>query len=168
MLRKHILTDGGQVLLIEDVTAEETRRAARHFFDSIGGADFFHRLASAFYRLVAADPLIGPMFPGPPEQQARRLARHYIRMYGTPDLSEGWDERFLRAHLGSVIGTQHREKWLELMRRAGDEIGAPEPWFSDFISTMINASGAISAASRGAALARGLHLSRDGDVIGGP
>ncbi|MEV4117144.1 hypothetical protein AB0J64_56775, partial [Nonomuraea sp. NPDC049695] len=114
---------------------------------------------------VADDPLLSPLFPGSVERQANRLARHYIRMYGTPDLSEGWDPRFLKAHLHTVIGTRHRRQWLELMRRAGHEVDAPEPWFSDFMTTMINGSGAVSAASRGAALARGLGLDRTGEVI---
>jgi len=165
MLRKHLVTDNGQVLLVEDITSAQVEQLALHFFQSIGGAEFFHLLTSRFYRLVADDPVIGPMFRGTPEWHARRLAEHYIRMYGTPDLSEGWDPRFLRAHLKVVIGTRHRTRWLELMRRAGEEIGAAEPWFSDFMATMTNGSGAVSAASRGAALARGLNLNRAGEVI---
>lgn len=163
--RKHIVTADGRSLLIEDVDADYTHRAARRFFESIGGADFFHKFALAFYRLVKVDPVIGPMFRASPEHHAERLADHYIRMYGTPDLSEGWNPDFLRSHLGVVIGNRHRERWLELMRRAGEEVGAKEPWFSDFLATMITVSGAVSAASRGAALARGFELDRQGVVV---
>jgi truncated hemoglobin YjbI len=164
-MRKHIITSGGKVLLIEDMTEEHTSVIAREFFDQIGGADFFVGLATVFYRLVHADPVIGPLFRDSPEHDARRLADHFIRMYGTPDLSEGWDQRFLWAHLHSVIGNRHRRRWLELMRAAGTEVDAAEPWFSDFMSTLINASGAVSAASRGAALVRGLELDREGEVV---
>ncbi|MEV4114734.1 hypothetical protein AB0J64_44380, partial [Nonomuraea sp. NPDC049695] len=83
MLSKHVLTENGQVLLIENVSPADTERVAREFYEGVGGADFFYRLATAFHQLVADDPLLSPLFPGSVERQANRLARHYIRMYGT-------------------------------------------------------------------------------------
>jgi truncated hemoglobin YjbI len=164
-MRKHILTDNGQVLLGEQMTTAEVDQLAVRLFTNIGGAAFFHRLASRFYELVAEDPVIGPMFHEPPQRHARRLAEHYIRMYGKPDLSEGWDPRFLRAHLNVVIGHRHRQRWLDLLRQAGEEIGAEDPWFSDFIGAMTNGSSAVTAASRAAALVRGIRIDRQGEVI---
>jgi truncated hemoglobin YjbI len=167
MARKHVISRRGQVILLEEVTEEGSLELARRFYREIGGADFFVRLSAAFYRLVVDDPLIGPLFAGKSaEEHARRLTGHFERMYGTPDLSEGWNPRFIAAHLGSVISNQHRRRWLDLFRAAGEEIGAPEPRFSDFMSTMTNGSGAVTAASRGAAIARGQRLDREGNVIG--
>ncbi|WP_329563530.1 hypothetical protein OG711_38170 [Streptomyces uncialis] len=166
MVRKHVVTSGGRVLLLEEMTKDQARDIAREFYREVGGANFFQRLCSAFYQLATADPVLAPMFPGKAEDHARRLADHFNRMYGTPDLSEGWDQRFLASHLHVVIGNQHRRRWLTLMRAAGEEINAPDPWFSDFMTTMTNGSGAITAASRGAAIARGLDLDREGTVIG--
>ncbi len=168
MLRKHILTDQGRVLLIEDASEHDTRQVAQRFYENIGGAEFFERLTSAFYQHVMADEVLAPLFKGNPAHHAERLARHYNRMYGKPDLTEGWDERFLRSHLQAVISNEHRERWLNAMRRAGTEAQAPEPWFSDFMTTMIDASRAVAAVSRGAALARGLHLDRAGRVVDAP
>ncbi len=165
MSRKHVVTADGQALLVEDVGRDYAHEAASRFFEGVGGAEFFRQLSLAFYRLVDEDPVIGPMFRAGPEHHAARLADHFIKMYGTPDLSEGWNPRFLRAHLGAVIGNRHRERWLDLMRRAGESIDAKEPWFSDFVATMINASSAVSAASRGAALARGAEIDRQGVVV---
>lgn len=166
MVRKHVVTSGGQVLLLEDMTREQALDIAREFYREIGGAEFFQRLCTTFYRLVYDDPLLRPLFRGDADTHARRLAVHFDRMYGTPDLSEGWDQRFLAAHLHVVISNQHRRRWLALMRAAGEEVSAPDPWFSDFMSTMTNGSGAVTAASRGAAIARGLQVDRDGNVVG--
>jgi len=167
MARKHVISRHGKVILLEEVTEEGSLELARRFYREIGGADFFDRLCPAFYRLVVADPLLGPLFTArSAEEHARRLKGHFERMYGRPDLTEGWNPRFLAAHLDAVISNQHRRRWLDLFRAAGEEIGAPEPRFSDFMSTMTNGSGAVTAASRGAAIARGLRLDREGNVIG--
>lgn len=167
MSRKHVISRHGKVILLEEVTEEGSLELARRFYREIGGADFFERLSAAFYRRVVDDPLLGPMFSErTAEEHARRLRGHFERMYGTPDLSEGWNPGFLAAHIESVISNQHRRRWLELFRAAGEDIGAPEPRFSDFMSTMTNGSGAVAAASRGAAMARGMRLDREGNVIG--
>jgi hemoglobin len=167
MARKHVISRHGQVILLEEVSEEGSRELARRFYREIGGADFFERLSAAFYQRVVDDPLLGPMFSGrSAEDHARRLRGHFERMYGTPDLSEGWNPRLLAAHIESVISNQHRRRWLDLFRAAGEDIGAPEPRFSDFMSTMTNGSGGVTAASRGAALARGLRLDREGNVVG--
>ncbi|WSG10838.1 hypothetical protein OIE53_04680 [Micromonospora sp. NBC_01739] len=126
-----------------------------------------HLSGTAFYKLVMDDPLLGHMFTArSAEEHARRLKGHFERMYGTPDLTEGWNPAFIAAHLEYVISNQHRRRWLDLFRAAGEQIGAPEPRFSDFMSTMTNGSGAVTAASRGAAITRGLRLDREGNVIG--
>ena len=166
MVRKHIVNRAGQSVLVEDVGPEAMESYARDFFESLGGADFFHRLTTAFHRLVSADEVLGPLFHRGADTHAKLLAAHYIRMYGTPDLSQAWDPAFLRAHIGAVLGRRHRDRWLALMRQAGEEIGAPEPGFSDFMASMVIASGDVTATSRGAALARGIRIDRDGEVVG--
>src|SRR6266516_1446352 len=99
MLRKHILTDNGQVTLAGDITTDRVNELAVRFFDGIGGASFFHRLATRFYELVTVDEELAGMFEKrPTEVHAQRLAGHFVRMYCTPDLSEGWSDRFIRAH----------------------------------------------------------------------
>jgi len=99
MLRKHILTENGQVILAEDITTDRVNELAVRFFEGIGGASFFHRLATRFYELVTVDEELAGMFEKrPTEVHAQRLAGHFVRMYCTPDLSEGWSDRFIRAH----------------------------------------------------------------------
>ena len=167
MARKHVISRHGKVILLEEVTEEGSLELARRFYREIGGADFFDRLCTAFYQLVTEDPVLGPMFTArSADEHTRRLKGHFERMYGTPDLTEGWNPAFIAAHLEYVISNQHRRRWLDLFRAAGEQIGAPEPRFSDFMSTMTNGSGAVTAASRGAAITRGLRLDREGNVIG--
>lgn len=142
------------------------KREAVRAFDEFGGAEFFHLLARTFYSLVAKDDLIGPMFSGNWDRQAKRLANHFIRMYGRPDLAEVWNPNFLRAHLDIVIGQRHRLRWIALMAEAGKEIGAPQPLFEDFMLVMLmSASVDVTSLSRGAAMARGLEVDERGDVI---
>jgi len=152
-----------------ETDAAEAGKVALEAFEAMGGAEFFHRLAKTFYNLVSKDELIGPMFAGHWDEHARRLARHFIRMYGMPDLTEAWNPNFLRAHLNSVIAQRHRLRWIALMAKAGEEISAPQPWFEDFMLVMLmSASTEVSGASRGAALARGQRLNEEGDLVPGP
>jgi len=163
MLRKHILMENGQVILAENMTTEEVNELATRFFEGIGGAPFFHRLATRFYELVTVDEELAGMFEGlPAEVHAQHLADHFVRMYGTPDLSEGWSVRFVRVHTTRLFSNQHRRRWLDLMRRTGIEVAAPEPWFSDMMGTLVNASGAVLGISRGAAMMRGEGFDREG------
>lgn len=73
MVRKHVVTSGGRVLLLEEMTKDQARDIAREFYREVGGANFFQRLCSAFYQLATADPVLAPMFPGKAEDHARRL-----------------------------------------------------------------------------------------------
>ena len=149
--------------------AAGARQRALEAYEVMGGADFFHRLAKAFYQLVAQDDLIGPLFPGNWDEQARRLARHFIRMYGRPDLSEAWNPKFLRAHLNVVIGQRHRVRWIALMAKAGEAVSAPQPWFEDFMLVMLmSASVEVTGISRGAAMARGLEMDEEGEIEPAP
>jgi hemoglobin len=166
MSSKHIITEKGQVILAEDVGEEDMAVLAREFYDDIGGADFFARLALRFYTLVLSDPVLAPLFADDDAQgHAERLAAHFDRFYGIPDLSEGWSTRFVRVHTLSVFTHEHRRNWLENMRKAGCDVAAPEPWFSDLMATLTNATGVVLGISRGAAVARGIPFDRQGHRI---
>jgi hypothetical protein len=92
----------GKAILLDEVTEEGSLELARRFYREIGGADFFDRLCTAFYQLVLDDPVLGPMFTArSADEHARRLKGHFERMYGTPDLTEGWNPAFpvLRLHV---------------------------------------------------------------------
>ncbi|TXS34870.1 truncated hemoglobin [Streptomyces sp. t39] len=161
----------GKVLLVADqglqsgehLTPQQVDRKVEDFYEGIGGEPFFHALATRFYELVAADPVLVPLFVTDDwAEHSARLAGHFVRMYGANDLTAAWDPRLHQAHSHFLIGRDHRVRWLELIARAGRDIGAPEPQFGEFLTIMKVASGEMMAASRGAALARGERFHWDG------
>jgi truncated hemoglobin YjbI len=162
-MNRHIVTDG-EVVLAEDVTPAQTTAWLLRGYRDLGGQAFFQALTTAFYQLVAADEVLAALFPDSWEEHAARLAAHYDRMYGQPDLSEAWAPRLLTAHTTVLISHRHRARWLDLMREAGRQVGAPEPVFSDFIASMVIASGDMMATSRGAAIARHVSFDRYGEA----
>jgi truncated hemoglobin YjbI len=167
-----IIVDRGEVSTFQNASMEQAEDRAARFYEAIGGAEFFERLTSTFYRLVSEDDLIGPLFTPVWERHARRLADHFIDVYGKRNLGAGWDPAIQSVHTTFIITHAHRERWLELMARAGRVIDAPEPEFSDLLNVLALASLDFMAVSRGAALARGDRFDRFGqsledDPIGG-
>jgi truncated hemoglobin YjbI len=163
-MRRHLVVNQG-TFLVEDVTPEETAETMRKFYEDVGGAEFFRRLGTAFYKRVADDDVLAPLFPGPWDLHATRLAEHFISMYGKPDPSEAWDPHLTAAHTHFLISHDQRVRWLDLMRQAGTDIDAPEPVFSDFMAVMVLATSSMMAASRGAAIARRQRFDRYGKPI---
>ncbi|MDX6291907.1 MAG: hemoglobin [Kribbellaceae bacterium] len=95
------------------------------FYDVVGGADTFHRLVAAFYRRVAEDPILRPLYPeqdlGPAEIRFRMFLEQY---WGGPKTySEQRGHPRLRMRHGPFAVTPTaRDRWLELMRAALDEV----------------------------------------------
>ncbi|TDD68671.1 truncated hemoglobin [Actinomadura rubrisoli] len=168
MLQKVFIASEGGTELREDVTLDDAAAAASDFFDRIGGEDFFRRLTRAFYERVAQDELLSPLFEGAWEHHSKRLADYFVNLYGTPDLLSAWEPRVLTAHTRFVVSNDQRLRWLELMREAGGDAGAPERELADFIGVMTIASLDMTACSRGAAIARGQRIDRLGNVLSAP
>jgi len=87
---------------------------------------FFEQLTDDFYRRVAGDDVLRPLYPedlGPPR---RRLALFLAQFWGGPRLYE--KERgnpALRArHMQWAIGARERDRWLEHMTAALDASSA--------------------------------------------
>jgi hemoglobin len=90
------------------------------------GEDGFARLVAAFYRRVREDDLIGPMYPPDDWENAeRRLADFLIFRFGGSDryLQERGHPRLRMRHVPFSIGEAERDRWLELMGGAMDELG---------------------------------------------
>ncbi len=87
-------------------------------FERVGGMPFFTSLVDAFYRNVAADPILRPMYPeGDLEPAAERLRLFLAQYWGGPrTYSETRGHPRLRArHMPFVIGTEARGAWLRCM-----------------------------------------------------
>ncbi len=112
------------------------------------GAEGFERLVAAFYRRVADDPVLRPMYPeanlAPAE---RRLRLFLIQFFGGPRTyeQERGHPRLRMRHRPFPIDQAARDIWMQHMRAALDETGVPEParstmqtYFERIATHMIN------------------------------
>jgi hemoglobin len=104
-----------------DITTE-----AASFYEAVGGEETFRRLVHAFYRGVAADPELRPVYPsrdlGPAEEHLRLFLMQYWGGPRTYDELRGHPRLRMR-HAHFSIGEAERDAWLRHMRAALDEIG---------------------------------------------
>ena len=101
------------------------------FYAAVGGHDTFVRLIDAFYRGVADDPVLRPMYPeedlGP---AAARLTAFLEQYWGGPtSYSQARGHPRLRMrHAPFKVNPEARDHWLMHMRAALDTLGlAPLP-----------------------------------------
>ncbi len=100
------------------------------FYEAVGGEQTFRRLVHAFYRSVAADPQLRPVYPskdlGPAEEHLRLFLIQYWGGPRTYDERRGHPRLRMR-HAHFAIGEAERDAWLRHMRAAMDELTlAPE------------------------------------------
>ncbi len=98
------------------------------FYAAVGGEETFRRLVRAFYREVAADPQLRPVYPskdlGPAEEHLRLFLIQYWGGPATYNERRGHPRLRMR-HAHFAIGEAERDAWLRHMRTALDEIGLP-------------------------------------------
>lgn len=98
------------------------------FFEAVGGEDVFRRLVAAFYRGVADDDVLRPLYPeGELAAAEDRLRWFLIQYWGGPTTyGERRGHPRLRArHAGFHIGPRQRDAWLARMRAAVDSLDLP-------------------------------------------
>ncbi len=92
-------------------------------YDDFGGEAFFTALVADFYRGVAEDPMLRPMYPehdlGPAE---RRLRLFLIQYWGGPTTysQERGHPRLRMRHAPFPVDEEARDRWLAHMRAALD------------------------------------------------
>lgn len=94
-------------------------------YDALGGEQGIRRIVDAFYRRVAEDPILKPIFPDDLTETARRQFLFFSQFFGGPALySAEFGSPMLRArHLKFPISPRRAERWLKLMGEAFDEAG---------------------------------------------
>lgn len=106
-----------------------TSPGAASFYEAVGGEETFQRLVHAFYRRVAADPVLRAVYPsknlGPAEEHLRLFLIQYWGGPRTYDERRGHPRLRMR-HARFTIGEAERDAWLRHMRAALDEIGLDE------------------------------------------
>ena len=101
---------------------------APSFYEEIGGHDTFVRLVHEFYRGVADDPVLRPMYPeedlGPAEDRLRMFLEQY---WGGPTTysDQRGHPRLRMRHLPFKVNPDARDRWLAHMRAAVDTLGLP-------------------------------------------
>ena len=98
------------------------------FYEAVGGEPTFRRLAAAFYRRVAVDPVLRPVYPEQDLSGAEeRLALFLMQYWGGPHTyNERRGHPALRMrHAPFAIGPAERDAWLRNMTEAVEELELP-------------------------------------------
>jgi hemoglobin len=93
------------------------------------GEEGFTRLVSAFYRQVPGDDILGPMYPAADLAGAEERLRQFLmfRFGGSMQYVETRGHPRLRMrHAPFLVNQNARDRWLQLMRNALNEVALPE------------------------------------------
>ena len=95
------------------------------FYDEVGGHPTFVAIVGGFYRRVADDPVLRPLYPeadlGPAEDRFRMFLEQY---WGGPRTysDQRGHPRLRMRHFPFVIGPVERDAWLAAMRASLDDV----------------------------------------------
>ena len=89
-------------------------------FEAVGGEGFFVDLVDAFYRGVAGDPLLRPLYPDDLTDARRHLTLFLQQYWGGPGTysDERGHPRLRMRHAPFVITDAERDAWFGHMARA--------------------------------------------------
>ena len=92
--------------------------------DAVGGGGFFEELVERFYKAVATDLLLRPLYPDDLEPSKRHLALFLQQYWGGPGTysAERGHPRLRARHVPFVIGEAERDAWLRHMAAALDSL----------------------------------------------
>ena len=111
--------------------ARRRRRTARDneavttYYEKIGGYDTIERIVAAFYRGVATDPVLRPLYPeedlGPAEERFRLFLVQY---WGGPTTysEQRGHPRLRMRHAPFAVTPEAKDHWLTHFRAALDEV----------------------------------------------
>ncbi len=95
------------------------------FYEQVGGHETFARLVAEFYRGVADDPVLRPMYPeedlGPAEERLLLFLEQYWGGPKTYSERRGHPRLRMR-HAAFPVSPQARDRWLMHMRAALDTL----------------------------------------------
>jgi hemoglobin len=99
---------------------------AKSFYDDVGGRPTFEKLVTAFYRGVASDPVLKPMYPeddlGPASERLLLFLEQYWGGPSTYGDTRGHPRLRMR-HMPFKVNPDARDRWLAHMRAAVDTLG---------------------------------------------
>jgi hemoglobin len=100
----------------------------RTLYERVGGEAFFETLTRRFYRAVADDPVLAPVYPSDPvafEQARVHLRDFLIQYFGGPATysEQRGDPRLRLRHQPFSIGIAERDAWVRHMSAAVRQAG---------------------------------------------
>ncbi|TVR19102.1 MAG: globin [Anaerolineaceae bacterium] len=98
-------------------------------FEQVGGAQTFQHLVDVFYAKVEADAALRAIFPADLEPGKRWQFLFLQQFFGGPSdyLAERGHPRLRMRHMPYPIDETARDRWLQYMLEAIDEVGIAEP-----------------------------------------
>ncbi|AMB58271.1 globin [Microterricola viridarii] len=103
-------------------TSEETTTS---FYEQVGGRATFEKLVTEFYKGVADDPVLKPMYPeadlGPATERLTQFLEQYWGGPGTYSERRGHPRLRMR-HVAFKVNPDARDRWLAHMRAALDTL----------------------------------------------
>jgi hemoglobin len=93
-------------------------------FDAVGGQPFFDELVERFYRGVATDMVLRPLYPDDLRDPKRHLALFLGQYWGGPTTysDERGHPRLRMRHARFAVGEPQRDAWLRHMAAALDSL----------------------------------------------
>jgi hemoglobin len=96
------------------------------FYDAVGGMPVFEQIVGRFYRGVAQDDLLAPMYPQDDladGSAARRLTLFLAQYWGGPTIysQERGHPRLRMRHAPFAVTPEARDRWLHHFRAGLDE-----------------------------------------------
>lgn len=106
-------------------TSEHGEAAVTSFYEQVGGRPTFEKLVNEFYRGVADDPVLKPMYPeedlGPAAERLTMFLEQYWGGPGTYGEQRGHPRLRMR-HVAFKVNPDARDRWLAHMRTALDTL----------------------------------------------
>ncbi len=98
------------------------------FYEQVGGEPVFRQLVAAFYREIATDELLRPMYPAEDLAGAEDRLRMFLEQYwGGPKTyqEQRGHPRLRMRHNEFKIDPAARDRWLFHMRNAVNQLNLP-------------------------------------------
>jgi hemoglobin len=122
-------------------------RQAITFYDAVGGEPTFRRLVAGFYRRVAADPVLRPLYPEEDLSGAEERLRLFLMQYwgGPHTYSERRGHPALRMrHHPFAIGPAERDAWIAHMTASVEDLHLPPELAAPLLEYLTTAATALA------------------------
>jgi hemoglobin len=108
---------------------EKLNKPVPTLFDWAGGQPAFEKLFTAFYKRVADDAILSPVFQHMSSAHADHVAKFVGEVFGGPKLYtdiNGSHATMVAHHIGKHLTDTQRRRWITLLLETADDVGLPD------------------------------------------